>query len=188
MAHGNKKQQTYKSINIYTYLHHLHCLTHKHAISTHTHTNTPPKTHPILPIIPLFIPTYVHPCRPDDYPQQLSLPSWPMSPQITFINVYYTSYDGISGIVLKESSVKFTFGLRDFPLSPRNATSVLFRSVNLILVLKWFITWQYSSLVLFEICSAIFLWNLVHSGAIPPVVEKTKGVKLALSTWIILWL
>ena len=101
----------------------------------------------------------------------------------------YTSYEGISGTVLKDKSLilvgRHLFRL---PLSPRRARSVLFSRVNRSLVRRWLITWEYSSFVFFETSWATFLWNRVHSGAIPPVVEKTKGVNVAFSTWMMRWL
>ena len=100
----------------------------------------------------------------------------------------HISYEGISGTILNDTSEMLLGTFRDFPRSPRMAMSVLFKSVNLIQVRMWFITWEYSSFVFHDISSATFLWNFVHSGAIPPVVVNTKGVNVAFSTCITRWL
>ena len=43
-----------EDLYIFTYIHHLHELTSK--LTIHSHTNTPSSTHPILPFIQLSIP------------------------------------------------------------------------------------------------------------------------------------
>ena len=70
-----------------------------------------------------------------------------------------------------------------FPLYPLMLIRVDFNNANLNLVLINDITTLYCSFLLCANNSAILLLSLRHSGAIPPLVEKTKGVKELFSTF-----
>ena len=65
-----------------------------------------------------------------------------------------------------------------FPRTPRTATSTLLMISKLILVLMFFITWLYFSLVLAEIFSATLFRKRIASGTVPSpqyIVVKTRG-------------
>ena len=61
------------------------------------------------------------------------------------------------------------------PRNPRIAERVLLKRANLSFVLMYVMTDAYGSLRFSAIFSASFLFTLLHSGAIPPVVVKTQG-------------
>lgn len=66
-------------------------------------------------------------------------------------------------------------------LEPRKQTSADLNIEKLIFALIHEIVEEYVSFFLFAINSARRLWYLVHSLLIPPVVEKTRGVKVPCS-------
>ena len=63
------------------------------------------------------------------------------------------------------------------PLTPRTAMSVARSSANRSRTRTWQMTWLYDSPVFREMNSASRLFNRAHSGDMPPVVVKTRGVK-----------
>ena len=63
------------------------------------------------------------------------------------------------------------------PQNPRIAARVLLKRANLSFVLMYVMTDAYGSLRFSAIFSASLLFTLLHdSGAIPPVVVKTRGL------------
>ena len=62
------------------------------------------------------------------------------------------------------------------PRNPRIAARVLLEKANLSFVLMYVMTDAYGSLRFSAIFSASLLFTLLHSGAIPPVVVKTRGL------------
>ena len=124
-------------MKLYTYLHISTPFTRKdtqtHQTITHKHSIKYTFRFTHYPII-------LHPIKNSN----------PVDPKITLsicnftLNHHYQqlspSYDGISGIRLKEMSVIVPVGFFDFPLSPRRAIKVLLRRVNRSRVLRWFIT------------------------------------------------
>ena len=68
-------------------------------------------------------------------------------------------------------------------LYPLIAIRVVLSIQNLIFLLMYAIESQYFSPLRFDNRVANLLWNLMHSGLSPPVVENTRGVKVPCSTW-----
>ena len=125
--------------NLITRYAHTHTQTHTHTHRhTHTHTHTHTPTHKRAEILPLR--GYKFNCTNES-----------VTGSTQWNKLTQTSYEGISGTILNESSVIVPVGFFDFPLSPRRAIRVLLSRVNLKRVLRWFMTWEYSSLVLREI-------------------------------------
>ena len=77
--------------------------------------------------------------------------------KVLFVPSSYTSYEGISGIVLKESSEIVFADFCCFPLTPRIAIRVLLSTVNLNRVLMWFITFEYCLITVEEKAQIISL-------------------------------
>jgi len=81
------------------------------------------------------------------------------------------------GIKLKSMSVRsWRWTSLRLPQNPCIAMRVLLKRANLSFVLMYFITDAYSYLRFPAIFSASLLFTLLHSGAIPPVVVKTRGL------------
>ena len=94
----------------------------------------------------------------------------------------------ISGIKLISKS-SILIGLwKNLPLWPRIAMRQVFSSSMRILLLTKFTVSEYFWLVLWLSFSLSFLRKQEHSLAIPPVVEKTKGVNCPCSICITRWL
>jgi len=74
------------------------------------------------------------------------------------------------------------------PRNPRISARVLLKRANLSFVLMYVMTDAYGSLRFSAIFSASVLLTLLHSGAIPPVVVKTRGSNEDFSMSITLWL
>ena len=93
------------------------------------------------------------------------------------------------GIKLKSMSVRScrSTSLR-LPWNPHIAARVLLKRANLSLVLMYVMTDAYGSLRFSAIFSASLLLTLLHSGAIPPLVVKTRGLNEDFSLSITVWL
>ena len=74
------------------------------------------------------------------------------------------------------------------PRNPCIAARLLLKRANLSFVLMYVMTDAYGSLRFSAIFSASLLFTLLHSGAIPPVVVKTRGLNEDFSMSITLWL
>ena len=93
------------------------------------------------------------------------------------------------GIKLKSISVRpWRWTSLRLPRNPRIAARVLLKRANLSFVLMYVMTDAYGSLRFSAIFSASFLFRLLHSGAILPVVVKTRGLNEDFSMSITLWL
>ena len=93
------------------------------------------------------------------------------------------------GIKLKSVSVRsWRWTSLRLPRNPRIAARVLLERANLSFVLSYVMTDACGSLRFSAIVSASLLFTLLHSGAIPPVVVKTRGLNEDFSMPITLWL
>jgi len=93
------------------------------------------------------------------------------------------------GIMLKSMSVKsWRWTSLSLPRNPRIAARVLLKRANLSSALMYVMTDAYGSLCFSAIFSASLLLTLLHSGAIPPLVVKTRGLNEDFSMSITLWL
>jgi len=105
---------------------------------------------------------------------------------VTIVHLYVTV--GL-GFKLKSMSVRsWRWTSLCLPRNPRFAAWVLFKRANLSFVLMYVMTDAYGSLRFSAIFSASLLFTLLHSGAIPPVVVKTRGLNEDFSLSITLWL
>ena len=103
----------------------------------------------------------------------------------TIVQLYVTV--GL-GIKLKSMSVRsWRWTSLRLPRNPRIAARVLLKRANLSFVLMYFMTDAYGSLRFSAIFSASLFFTLLHSGAIPPVVVKTRGLNEDFSISITLW-
>ena len=94
---------------------------------------------------------------------------------------FLRSYQSISdafGMRLNEISDIGASSTAVFPRYPLSATNVDFSIANRSFVLIQQITSEYFSCLFFAIRSASLLLKRKHSFDIPPVVRKTKGVKI----------